>query len=93
MEGYRVFTRYILEYQRNSGCQRDHDSSAKTGYAGSSIPSVWLVLVAWTWGCRVRCLEMRGNHFPGTSSMAAMYGMWDGANMASASGMSLPLLV
>jgi hypothetical protein len=29
-----------------------------------------------------------GNHFPGTSSMAAMYGMWDGANMVSASGMS-----
>lgn len=22
------------------------------------------------------------DHFPGTSSMAAMYGMWDGANMA-----------
>lgn len=29
--------------------------------------------------------------FPGTSSMAAMSGMWDGANTASASGMSPPL--
>jgi hypothetical protein len=64
IEVYGVSTRYILrtKYQ-HGGCQRDRDPSAKTGYAGSSIPSIWRVLSAWTWSCRVGCLEGRGEPF------------------------------
>lgn len=64
MEGsrglYALYTKCFVQY---GGCQRDRDPPAKSGYAGSSIPSISRFLAAWPWNHRVRCLERRGESF------------------------------